>query len=85
MKPSHDQTNYSWVNNDAVIRFKHIKHCHSMQQVNEKNRRLQTNELHCNLQIVNLTLTIHTYHSDKNNLTQPALVVTESEWQKKKL
>ena len=78
-KPCHDQANHLWVNNDAIARFERIKHRHSMQQANEKDRRLQADELHRDLQIVNHD---HTYCSNKNNPTQPALVVTETEWQK---
>ena len=50
-----------------------------MQQANEKDRSLQADELHQNIQIVNHD---HTYSSNKSNLTQPALVVTEAEWQR---
>ena len=74
-KPSYYQTNHSWVNNDVITHFEQIKRCHTMQQANEKDRRLQVDELHCNLQIVNHD---HTYSSNKNNPTQPALVVTET-------
>ena len=57
-KPSRDQTNYSWANNNAVACFERIKRRHSMQQANKRDRSLQADELHRNLQIVNHD---HTY------------------------
>ena len=70
------------VNEGAVARFERLKHHHSTQQANEKEKSLQANELYRNIQVVNHD---HTYCSNKNSdPTQPvaALVVTETEWQK---
>ena len=68
-----------YVNEDAVARFERLKCRHSTQQANEKEKKLQMDELHRNVQIVNHH---HTYCSNKSNSPmQPALVVTETEWQ----
>ena len=67
------------VNEGAVARFERLERRHSTQQANEKEKKLQTDELHRNVQIVNHD---HTYCSNKSNSpTQPALVVTETERQ----
>ena len=65
------------MNGGAVAHFEHLKHRHSTQQANEKVRKLQDDELHRNIQLVNHD---HTYcsKSKRNNLTQPALVVVET-------
>ena len=66
------------VNEGAVARFKRIERRHSTQQANEKEKRLQKDELHRNVQVVNHD---HTYclnlGSSKSN--RPAVVVTKRE------
>ena len=64
------------VNEGAVAHFEHLKGCHRTQQVNEKEK-LQADELHRNIQVVNHD---HTYCSNKSNSPmQTALFVTETE------
>ena len=65
------------MNEDAVACFKRLECCHSTQQVNKKVKKLQGDELHRTIQLVHHD---HTYCSNKrNNPTQPALVVVETE------
>ena len=64
------------MNGGAVARFERLERRHGTLQANEKVRKLQDDELHRNIQLVNHD---HTYCSSKrNNLTQPALVVVET-------
>ena len=64
------------MNGGTVTRFERLKGRHSTQQVNEKVKKLQDDQLRHNIQLVNHN---HTYCSSKrNNPMQPALVVVET-------
>ena len=77
-KPNHHQ-----VNKDAVARSERLKRRPSIQQANEEDRKLQTDEFHHYCRAINHD---HTYCSKTSsnptsNLTQPALAVSVTECQ----